>query len=276
MLKSSKLVLGFGILLGLSVAVLPLRSFAAVRFDTSVDTVSATVRGMIGFTASPAANTADGYSYDTTNNAYTGTFTLGDSTENIGTTTYTVLCNYRSAVYTGAVYDASTFNPSTGAISQATGTVNGVANTPFTGVNTDCSNGWYVSATPTYTDDSLASLRTASSGDYYAIKSTSGTIGSLAANWAMKVTALDNSAVPYADGGAKPSPTSGYTTLHAVPNAETNVISGNTFQNVSSVANTYVGTQSFSVAYGFAAGAAAAGTYSGGVTYTLYLNNGAS
>jgi len=51
------------------------------------------------------------------------------------------------------------------------------------------------------------------------------------------------------------------------------VISGSTFRTVDGVANTYIGTESFSVTYGFNSGMAVAGTYTGQVEYTLYIGN---
>ncbi|MBQ8996435.1 hypothetical protein IJ095_00170 [Candidatus Saccharibacteria bacterium] len=268
MLKSTKIILGLGILLGGSVAVLPSRSFAAVTIVDATARVSATVSGVVGFSATDHAfetGTTYGLNYDSTNNVYSGTFNVMDSTENFGTTTYEVLCNYRSATYSSNIYYDSDDNGTYDTVWEDDGT-------PVSPANADCSAGWYVTADSTYDNGNGVAVMQQTLPQYYISSTTpaGGTMASDTANWAMKVAGVSKtvSGSTYA-----PAYASGYNTFHAVPASAATVVSGNTFRTVSSVANTYIGTESFAVTYGFNAGMAVAGTYTGEVVYTLYIGS---
>lgn len=266
MLKSSKLVLGLGILVGLSIVALPTRSFAATRVIWRGDIdVTATVNGVIGFTPTQYLP-GSGYSYDS-ESGYIGSFLPYEYTSNIGATTYEVVCNYRSAAYSGSVYldddeDGIYETPAT--------TSDG---TTITGANSDCSSGWYVSAVSTYNDGNGNATMQTSTTPAYTITSTSfdtNPLGGATANWGMRVNSISKTVD---SESFSTTPATGYDTLHAVPATSTSVVSGNTFRTVGGVANTYIGNESFSVQYAFNAGFAAAGTYIGEVTYTLYVGN---
>ncbi len=282
MLKSTKLVSGLGLLLGVAVLSLPTSSFAAVTIASTPVQVSATVAGVVGFSATDhtfETGTSYGLNYDDNNHQYVGTFRPGDTTNNFGTTTYQVLCNYRTASYTGQVYD----DPDGDGVYNhpATGTVNGVANTPITGANSDCSQGWHVSATTpaAYVVNGAAVMKTNTTPAYTipsATPSDASTIAGSTANWAMKVTGVSKT-IGSDTYAPTPTPASAqdtsYAAFHAVPTSATTVVSGNTFRSMNSVANSYFGTESFQVTYGFNAGMAVAGTYTGQVEYTLYIGN---
>lgn len=267
MLKSTKVVLSLGLALGASVAVLPTRSFAAMTIVTADAQVEATVAGVVGFSAT-SHTTGSETTYS--NNIYSGTFRPHEYTDNFGTTTYEVLCNYRSANYSGKIYYDSDRNGTFDAVWRN----NGVDVTP---ANADCSQGWRVQAKAAsgYVSGGNAVLTTSGSPAYTipstAPTSTASYATSSSANWGMKIAGVGKTV-----SGATftPSPASGFNVFHLVPGSTAaDVVSGNTFQTVSGVANTYIGTESFQVTYGFNAGMAVAGTYTGQVEYTLYIGN---
>jgi len=254
MLKSTRLVLTFGTLLGLSVAFLPQAS-RAVTVAQSVDRVSATIDGYLAFDAI-SHNWTEGVStYDNVNNKYVGTFNVGDHTDAFGITTYRVTCNYLSD---------NDFTPNT------------------------CQYGWNVTATSTYYNATTheAEMRGDNQANAYTIKSikANGHDGSNS-NWLMKITGdtrtyMDGSLVhptgaTYTD--TQNSIARDYTDFEAVPysNSSSKVVAtGNTFTSVAGTPTTYTykGYQEFNVTYAFSAGHATADTYTGEITYTLSIN----
>ena len=261
MLKSTRLVLIFGTLLGLSVAFLPQAS-RATTFVQSIDRVSATIDGYLAFDAiahqagTPASGSSS-YAYDSTNNRYTGTFEVGSHTgaTGLGTTTYRVTCNYLAD---------NDFTPNT------------------------CQYGWNVTATSTYYNATTheAEMRGGNPANAYTIKSiTANGLTGANSNWLMKVTGdsrtyMDGSTVhpvgaQYTDSNNSIS--RDYRDFEAVPYFNSSskvVVNGNTFTPVSGTPTTYTykGYQEFDVTYGFSAGHATADTYTGIITYTLAIN----
>lgn len=259
MLKSSRLVLATGTLLGLSVAFLPQNS-RAVTVAQSVDRVSAVVDGYLAFDAISHTPTSNVSTYSTDTNTYSGTFNVGDHTDAFGTTRYRVTCNFLSD---------NDFNPNT------------------------CQNGWNVTATSTYYNATTheAEMRGSNNINVYTIKSikANGLNGS-ESNWLMKITGVARN---YQDGstdhpsGAQYTDTAhgnlarNYTDFEAIPyeNASSsNVATGNTFTAVSGATTTYTykGYQEFDVTYGISAGHATADTYTGVITYTLSIKPNAA
>ena len=263
MLKSTKIVLSLGVLLGGSVAILPTRSFAAMTITAADAQISATVAGVVGFSAT-AHETGDETTY--ANNIYSGTFLPHEYTDNFGTTTYEVLCNYRAANYSGDIY----YDSDDDGVYDAIWEEDDDAVAP---ADADCSDGWKVQATAasSYIVSNSAVLTTSGTPAYtipsVAPDSTASFATSSSANWGMKVAGVAKTvnSVSYA-----PAPATGFDVFHLVPATATDVISGNTFKTNS---YTYIGTESFSVTYGFNAGMAVAGTYTGQVEYTLYIGN---
>lgn len=247
MVKSSRLVLGFGILLGLSAAILPHCSFAATRITSSTENVTATINGYIAFSATDHKENTGVTVYDEQTNTYSGTFSLMDSTTNFGTTTYEVICNYLS-------------DPNSDPNERLSG---------------NCSNGWTVSAESSTATDNAATMVPSDQSITYRIKSTSPSTNPLngtKANWLMKVIGVSKTVDT---STFTPSSTSyGYDDFNIIPakNNSATVVTGNTFRTINS-STTYIGSESFRVQYGFTAGMdAVAGTYTGTVTYTLHLN----
>lgn len=252
MLKSTRLVLIFGTLLGLSVAFLPQAS-RATTFVQSIDRVSATIDGYLAFDAISHTPTDGTSTY--TNNAYTGTFNVGDHTNAFGTTKYRVTCNYLAD---------NDFTPNT------------------------CQYGWKVTAESTYYNASTdeAEMRGGNPANAYTIKSikASGLTGANS-NWLMKITGDSRT---YMNGSnehpagavhdaTSHTPARNYTDFEAVPydNGDSKVVvNGNTFTAVSGATTTYTykGYQEFDVTYGFSAGHATADIYTGIITYTLAIN----
>ncbi|MBQ6320786.1 hypothetical protein IJI17_00995 [Candidatus Saccharibacteria bacterium] len=269
MLKSTKIVLSLGLALGASVAILPTRSFAAITIVTSEAQVSATIAGVVGLSATSHA-TGSNTSYDSTNNIYTGSFLPHEYTDNFGTTTYEVLCNYRAANYSGNIYYDSDGDETYETIWKDSN------NQPVAPANADCAAGWKVQATaPAGYVSGGAAVMTTGGSPAYTIPSTTPTsttsfASSTSANWGMKVAGISKTVSSTA---FTPAPATGFDVFHATPAAATDVISGSTFRTVDGVANTYIGTESFSVTYGFNSGMAVAGTYTGQVEYTLYIGN---
>ena len=275
MLKSSRLVLALGTLLGASVAVLPATSFAATSITHSTDTVSATINGYLSFTeVSHAYGTTT--TYDETNKSYTGTFNLMDSTNNFGTTTYEVTCNYNT---TKTPYvldvndvdnDATTDKLVAGAVSDGNG---GYYYSSY--VNTNCANGWIVKAqASTYDQTTNAATMEPEnpSTNSFKIKSTTAALSGTSANWKLKTAAVSGTqnatVAPYVNN----SESKNYADFDVVPGSTAApVVTGNTFTGTNNA--TYLGPQQFTVTYGFTAGMdAVADTYTGEITYTLYVN----
>ena len=254
MLKSTRLVLTFGTLLGLSVAFLPQTS-RAVTVTQSIDTVSATIDGYLAFDAISHTPTTDVSTYDNVNNKYVGTFNVGDHTNAFGTTKYRVTCNYLAD---------NDFTPNT------------------------CQYGWNVTATSTYYNASTheAEMRGANNANAYTIKSiTASGLTGANSNWLMKITGdsrtyMDGSTVHPAGAQYTDSVNSiarDYRDFEAIPYSNSSskvVVNGNTFTAVSGTPTTYTykGYQEFDVTYGFSAGMATADTYTGIITYTLAIN----
>lgn len=254
MLKSTRLVLTFGTLLGLSVAFLPQAS-RAVTVTQSVDRVSATIDGYLAFDAISHTPTTNVSTYNNQTNTYAGTFNVGDHTNAFGTTRYRVTCNY-------------------------------LADNDFT-TNT-CQYGWKVTATSTYYNATTheAEMRGANGANAYTIKSIKASaLDGTNSNWLMKITGDTRT---YMDGSADHpagatyaatanTPARDYTGFEAVPydNGDSKVVvTGNTFTPSTSTPTTYTykGYQEFDVTYGFSAGHATADTYTGIITYTLSIN----
>ena len=293
MLKSSRLVLALGTLLGASVAVLPATSFAATSITHSTDTVSATINGYLSFTeVSHTPGTTDGTkasTYDSTNKRYTGTFNLMDSTNNFGTTTYEVTCNYLS----GRPYVLDV-NDSDGD-GNTTETIQATSGSHYSSyVNTDCSQGWHVSAVSTNVDNGYAVMVPSNNSNSFKIKSTSAALSSTSANWKLKTApvAISGQSVTYGsetkDAAAlvalvnnmNLSANTSYADFNIVPYSATDVAAGKTIVTADTFVSggdsskyVYLGPQRFAVTYGLTAGMdAVADTYTGEITYTLYIN----
>ena len=238
MLKSARLALSLGIVLGLSVATLPNRSYAGTLLVDSEDTVSATVLGYLAFSAIDHAYDTNVSTYDDVTNSYIGTFSLMDST---------VTCNYIS-------------DPNPDASARLSG---------------NCSNGWTVSAESEDVSDGYAAMIPSDNAITYRIKSTDPATNPLSgttANWLMKINGV---AKTYSGSSFSTSAVGTFGNFHLIPakNNSANVASGNTFRTVNGHANTYIGPETFEAQYGFTAGMdAVAGSYTGSVIYTLHIN----
>ncbi|MBQ7802748.1 hypothetical protein IJ380_02725 [Candidatus Saccharibacteria bacterium] len=281
MLKSTKLVLSLGILLGGSVAVLPTRSFAATSITSETVNVSATVNGYLAFTEI-SHTPGTGYSKIIENQVekgYSGTFNPMDSTNNFGTTVYEVTCNYNSTK-TPYVLDDNDYDNDGNTSERILAGAQSDGDEGFlysSYVNTNCANGWVVKAKSTKDDGAYATMEPANTTlNPYKIKSTNPSTNPLdgtSANWLMKVAGVSNSKEIGSPASAATSYVS-YADFNIIPAVtEQSVATGNPFQTVSSVANTYVGAQRFSVTYGFTAGMdAVADTYTGEIVYTLHVS----
>lgn len=246
MLRSTKLVLLLGIALGLSVAILPTRSFAAVRITQSNDRVRAIVDGYLGL--SVVSRTAgSSTAYDSTNNVYSGSFYPMEKTTNFGTTRFEVTCNYLSDP-----------NPDTSA--RLAG---------------NCSNGWQVTAVSTDNDGTYATMVSTDPNTNFTIPSNSTNLNGTSATWLLKTVPVAKDVVyggtTYTDiTAARTSLTTNYADFYRIPKVATAVAEGNTFRTLGGTSNVYIGAQEFDVVYGFAAGLdSVAGTYVGEITYTL-------
>lgn len=254
MLKSTRLVLTFGTLLGLSVAFLPQTS-RAVTVTQSVDRVSAIIDGYLAFDAISHTPTTNVSTYNDQTNTYVGTFNIGDHTNAFGTTKYRVTCNYLTD---------NDFTPNT------------------------CQYGWKVTATSTYYNATTheAEMRGDNGANAYTIKSieANGLTGANS-NWLMKITGdsrtyMDSSTIHPAGAQYTDSTNNiarDYRDFEAIPYSNSSskvVVTGNTFTAVAGTPTTYTykGFQEFDVTYGFSAGMAVADTYTGEITYTLSIN----
>ncbi|MBR3204194.1 hypothetical protein IKF81_00740 [Candidatus Saccharibacteria bacterium] len=246
MTKSARLVIILGVLLGGSVSILPNQTSNATTSITSVtDNVEATVNGYLAFTAinhTPGTGTT----YTDATNTYSATYSLMDSTENFGVTTYQVTCNYIS-------------DPNPDVSERLSG---------------NCSNGWEVNAESVSASDGYAAMVPSDNTNPFRIKSTSPATNPLSgttANWVMKINGVSKTVGTQTFSS---SAATGYNVFHLIPatNNSQKVAEGNTFRTVNSVANTYIGTETFEAQYGFTAGMdAVADSYTGSVTYTLHI-----
>lgn len=240
MAKSIRLIIITGVLLGLSVTLLPLRSYATGE-DVAESTIRATIDGALSLTAT-AHTPGTGYSYS--EGAYSGTFNAGASTENLGTTTFEVECNFLT-------YQT---------------TENQVATT-----HRGCENGWNVTAESSSASNGYAAMDGTGSNSYKILSNSANGLTSSQPNWLMKVTGVTQS-------GVTPTPAAAYSNVfgsipHATSASKT-IVTGNTFDTTTTPGtNIYIGKQSFTVTYGFGAGTIApADTYTGVITYTLAIN----
>lgn len=242
MLKSARLVLSLGVILGMSVATLPNASFAATSIIRQQQNVSATINGYLSFTATNHEANAGVTTWDSLTDTYSGVFSIGDTTDNFGTTTFQVICNYISD--------------------------------PAEELNGDCSKGWQVKAESEDVSNGYAAMVPSDQTNNYRILSTTpasaqNPISSTTANWLLKVNGISKT---FSGSTFSTSPASGYSNFNIIPakNNATAVAEGNTFRTINSV-KTYIGEESFEAQYGFSAGGAVAGTYTGTVTYTLHI-----
>lgn len=251
MLKSSRLVLITGSLIGLAVTMLPQTSRAVTIVQDEVN-VSATIDGILSLTATAhnTVGTADS-TYTSSNNTYSATFNAAGYSTNFANTTYQVTCNYLSSA---TIEDVSGNAPSS------------------------CTNGWRVTATAgdyNATTHEAQMTPPAGSSNAARIKSIKANgLDGTSSNWLIKVTGTTR-------GGVTPTPyTSGsvnFADFEAIPLSTTDnksVVTGNTFScSGSPTVCEYNGYQEFVVTYGFSAGAATpADTYTGTITYTLSVN----
>ena len=248
MLKSSRLVAIIGILLGLSVTLLPLGSHATTATQTTV-AVSATIDGYLAFTATAHAAGTD-VSYE--DNKYSATMGSNSYNATFGTTTYEVVCNYLSST---DYEDENGDTPSS------------------------CSNGWKVTAVASNYSGTYATMEPTNASNGFKIQSNkaNGLTGT-AANWLMKVDPISKTI-----DGNNYAP-SAYTATgidfsdwESIPytNSSNKVVAtGNTFDyDDAEDVYTYLGEQEFKVIYGVSTGSTTpADTYTGTITYTLTVN----
>ena len=237
MRKSTSLVGVLGSLVGLGVLILPTTSFAATRITTQTNTVSLGIESYLALEQTAGVQ-GEGVTYDRTTHTYSATLEPGSTPKtSFGTSTFHVICNYINET------------------------------------SDSCHRGWKVTA-KSGTDAPIGSTRyatmtAASNNNPAVIYSKSGTLSSTESNWQMSVAGVAKS------GTTSPSPAVGYSSLTAIPplNDSATVVSGNTFQTINTVPNTYIGDQEFTVTYGVSAGPATpADTYTGTITYTLSIN----
>ncbi len=251
MLKSSRLVLITGSLIGLAVTMLPQTSRAVTIVQDEAN-VSATIDGILSLTATAhnTVGTADS-TYTSSNNTYSATFNAASYSTNFANTTYQVTCNYLSS---STIEDVS-------------------GNTP-----SSCTNGWRVTATASdYNATSHEAQMVPANGSNAArIKSIkANALDGTNSNWLIKVTGTTRDGVtptPYTNGS-----TINFANFEAIPLSTADnksVVTGNTFNcSGSPTVCEYNGYQEFVVTYGFSAGAATpADTYTGTITYTLSVN----
>lgn len=249
MLKSSRLVIISGLLLGLSVTLLPLSSYAVA--DTN--TVRAVVDGILSLTATAHTGSVQDSdytaTYDSTNNIYAQTFAVGSASTTFGKTSYEVVCNFLS---TTTIKDEGGTN------------------------NANCANGWKVNATADHYDSTSHAATMTQTGVTSAISSikANGWTGTTS-NWGLRVSPTGTHApiaASYTD--SVNSLSMNYATMEALPRSNASaqyVVYGDTFSESAGV-YTYLGPQTFDVVYGVSVGPEIpAGTYSGTITYTLVV-----
>ena len=241
MRKSTKLVLVLGVLVGLSAAVLPSSSFASTTVTTQTNNVSLTLDKVLALTVVGGTSPSSNATYNNGTGTYTGTLDAAATDARFGETTFRVTCNY----LTGA--DA----------------------------NDACPNGWTATAEAankaTISGTDYATMEPSNNSNPAKIYSKETTLSSSHATWLMKVAGVSNAL----NRGTTATYATNYNNLYLVPAKDhpTAVATGNTFQTVNSVGNTYVGEQDFKVTYGISTGGATpADTYTGEITYTLSIN----
>ena len=241
MRKSTKLVLALGSLVGLSAAILPSATFASTTVTTVGNTVTLALDGILALTVVDMTSPSSNASANMGTGTYTGTLDYASTDSQFDQTTFRVTCNY----LTGA------------------------------NANDACSNGWTVTAEAankaTISGTDYATMEPSNNSNPAKIYSKETTLSSSHATWLMKVAGVSNAL----NRGTTATYATNYNNLYLVPAKEhpTAVATGNTFQTVNSVGNTYVGEQDFKVTYGISTGGATpADTYTGEITYTLSIN----
>ena len=244
MRKSTVLVGVLGVLVGLGVLVLPATSFASTMVTTQTNTVTLGIDDILALTL---VNGVGGTDVTYSNGTYTGTLDAGSVKASFGTSTFRVTCNY---IGSGS-NSCSTYGWKVQAASGNEGTVNGVK---------------YATMEP--------ADATANPAKIY---SKAASLSASESNWMMSTTGVAKNIMINGDSypTTAPAAQNSFGSLKNVPPKTTpaTVISGNTFQTINSVANTFIGDQEFTATYGVSAGASTpADTYTGTITYTLSIN----
>ncbi|MBQ6130554.1 hypothetical protein IJI72_02620 [Candidatus Saccharibacteria bacterium] len=264
MLKSSKIVLCLGVLLGGSVAVLPTKVRATRAVDAAQVEVSLTLPrllalemigdGVPGTSTGGAATT-----WNSTTNAYSASFNVSDhsdATHPFGTTHYNVTCNYLAA--------ATPTSGSETAAEQAARLAD------------DCSHGWLVSVAPAAASGGYAAMTPSNNSNAARIKSNSSNgLSGASSNWLLKIAGVakttDASGATVAS--YSPTPETAFNNqFGTIPASSGVVVTGNTFSDNGDDTYTYLGDQQFDAIYGVSAGTdVPADTYTGTLTYTLAI-----
>ena len=249
---STKLVAILGSLVGLSAAVLPSSSFASTSVVSHTNAVTLDVNNVLALALVSGVAGDNDVTYS--NGTYSATLDAGSTKSSFGTSTFRVTCNY---IGSGS-NSCSTYGWKVNAASNNKAQIGGVD---------------YATMEPTNPSTNPAKIYT-----------KSGTLSSSESNWQMRVAGSAKSVTINGNSYSTTPPTyaPGYNVLNLVPPGSIDdgevvggatVVSGNTFQTINSVANTYIGDQEFTVTYGVSTGGATpADTYTGTITYTLSLN----
>ena len=262
MLKSSKIVLCLGLVIGGAVTVLPTQTRATRTVDEAEAEVSLTLSrvlalemigdGVPGTSTGGAATT-----WSSVDNSYSASFEASDhsdATHPFGTTHYNVICNYLAAAAPASE----------------------TSEERATRLADDCSHGWQVSVAPSAASGGYAAMTPANGSNAARIKSnsTNGLSGTKA-NWLLKIAgvAKTTDAAGNTVASYSPTPESAFSNqFGTIPASSGVVVTGNTFASSGGSSYTYLGDQQFDAIYGVSAGFdVPADTYTGILTYTLSI-----
>lgn len=229
----------FGVFVALSSIAIPLSRVTAKEIvEQDKISISIGIAKMIAIETT-LNDPGTGVSYE--NGVYSKTMTGGERLENFGTTTFKIICNFKTN-------DDPTY---------------------YGGYNCK-DNGWTLNATPVHTavKEGVTYASMAPNNTASPILSKNNSFSSAESNWAFQV-----SSVARTIDGVDVSPTvaQGFDAPHIIPATSTPIASGKSWKTISGT-DTYIDHFGISVQYGINIDdRQAAGTYTGAVSYTALL-----
>lgn len=248
MSRAKKTFFVFGIFAILSSLAFPLSSTGATTMierdkgrgaiNRNNISVGVGISKMIGL---KSVSNTPGEGVDFADDVYSKTMAGGESIDNFGTTTMSIICNFDQN-----------------------------DDTDFYGGYNCRDNGWTLSVTPASTKEveGVAYAAMVSEDSPATILSQYNSYSGPGSNWAIKV-----SSVPYSIESVDVSPSipSAFSSTHIIPATSTEIASGKSWKTIKGI-DTYIDSFGVNVQYGInLANSQAAGTYTGAVNYTVSL-----
>lgn len=239
MSKAKIILCVLGVAAGLSGAIIPLSSTKA-KGAIEQNEISINL-GIAKYLGIESVSNTPGTDVSFLDGTYSKTMVNGENTDDFGTTTFKIICNFDSND------DVNYFN----------------------GYNCK-DNGWVLTVTPANTqiDEGVSYAAMVAAEHSEAILSKSGAFSAKDSNWAIKVSPVEKT---ISGVDVSPTITTGYSSFHNIPAGSTIVASGKSWKTINNI-YTYINEFGVDVQYGVGIGSSqAAGTYTGVLDYTVSL-----